>query len=100
MYNDALNHLKTDLLSARAEDMARLSVLFDQRLAQALQAVRPNEYVDDCLFQITEALEALHARPLDHLKLRAYLLGAIEALRDELHLCDIDTNVRQTAVGF
>jgi hypothetical protein len=27
-------------------------------------------------------------------------LGAIEALRDELHLCDVDTDLRQTAVGF
>jgi hypothetical protein len=27
-------------------------------------------------------------------------LGAIEALRDELHLCDIEPDVRQSAVGF
>jgi hypothetical protein len=56
--------------------------------------------VEDCLFQIRDAVERVVTGATDHWTVRAYLLGAIEALRDELHLCDIDTNVRQTAVGF
>ncbi len=100
MFNDALNQLKTELISAQSSDADRLKGLFDQRIDQALSGIEPSSYVEDCLFQITEALEALQARPTDHLKLRIYLLGAIEALRDELHLCDVDTDLRQTAVGF
>jgi hypothetical protein len=100
MYNDALNHLKTDLLSAQIEEVTRFRGLFEQRLRQALLNIEPNGYVEDCLFQIREALEELQARPADLLKLRIYLLGAIEALRDELHLCDVQTDLGQTAVGF
>ncbi|MBC2773865.1 hypothetical protein H6M51_13450 [Rhizobium sp. AQ_MP] len=100
MYHDALNQLKADLLAAEIGDVQQLRSLFDRRLQQALATVEHNTYVEDCLFQIAEALEALQARPDEHLRLRLYLLGAIEALRDELDLCDVDMDLRQTAVGF
>lgn len=100
MDDQALNQLKTDLLAAKPGDVQRLKSLFDHRLAQALATVIPSGYVEDCLFQIAEALERIEANPSDELKLRSYLLGAIEALRDELHLCDVDMDLRQTAVGF
>lgn len=95
MYNDALNQLKTELLSAQMDDVSRLKALFDKRLNQALLDIHLSGYVEDCLFQITEALEELQDRPTERLKIRHYLLGAIEALRDELHLCDVETDVRK-----
>ncbi|MFN3503395.1 MAG: hypothetical protein ACK4ZJ_14145, partial [Allorhizobium sp.] len=90
MYNDALNYLKTQILSAQVGDAADIRSLIKQRLDQALTSVDTNDYVEDCLFQITEALEQLDTGSTDPVKLRDYLLGAIEALRDELHLCDIE----------
>ncbi len=100
MYNDALNYLKTQILCAKVEDVLGFRSLVEQRLDQALTSVHTNDYVEDCLFQITEALEQLDTGSTDPVKLRNYLLGAIEALRDELHLCDIEPEVRQSAVGF
>ena len=100
MYNDALNYLKTQILSAQVGDAADIRSLIKQRLDQALTSVHTNDYVEDCLFHITEALEQLDTGSTDPVKLRDYLLGAIEALRDELHLCDIEPDVRQSAVGF
>jgi hypothetical protein len=60
----------------------------------------PTDYVEDCLFQIDEALERLCTSPQESLTLQVYLLGAIEALRDELHLCEVDMDIPQAAVGF
>ncbi len=100
MYNDVLNGLKTQLLSTEIDDGSRLHALFERRLQQALLDIRTNDYVEDCLFQIEEALEQVAAGVSDAQTIRDYLLGAIEALRDELHLCDVDTDVRQAAVGF
>lgn len=100
MYNDSLNYLKTQILSAQVGDAAGIRGLIKQRLDQALTSVHTNDYVEDCLFQITEALEQLDTGSTDPAKLRDYLLGAIEALRDELHLCDIEPDVRQSAVSF
>lgn len=100
MENQALNQLKTDLLAVKPGDVTRLKSLFDRRLAQALATVVASSYVEDCLFQIADALEKIEANPTDDLKLRSYLLGAIEALRDEIDLCDAELDLRQTAVGF
>jgi hypothetical protein len=100
MYNDALNRLKTNILSAHHIDGPRLRTLVDQHLEDILQSVVPTDYVEDCLFQIDEALERLCASPQESLTLQVYLLGAIEALRDELHLCEVDMDVPQAAVGF
>jgi len=100
MYNDVLNGLKTQLLSTDIEDGSRLRALFERRLQQALLDITTNDYVEDCLYQIEEALQQLAAGASDSGAIRDYLLGAIEALRDELHLCDVDTDIRQTAVGF
>ncbi len=100
MYNDALNCLKTDILSAQHIDGARLRTFFDQHLERILKIVVPTDYVEDCLFQIDEALKKLCTNPQESLSIQVYLLGAIEALRDELHLCEIDVDLRQAAVGF
>ena len=100
MYNDALNYLKTQILCAEIEDDVDFRSLVEQRLDQALASIHTNDYVEDCLFQITQALEQLDTGSTDPVKLRNYLLGAIEALRDELHLCDIEADVRHSAVGF
>lgn len=100
MYNDALNYLKTQILCAEVEDAVGFRGLVEQRLDQALTSIHTNDYVEDCLFQITEALGQFDTGSTDPVKLRNYLLGAIEALRDELHLCDIEPDVRQSAVGF
>ena len=100
MYNDVLNYLKTQILCTKVGDTAGLRDLIEQRLDQALSSIHSNDYVEDCLFQITEALERLDTGSTDQVKLRDYLLGAIEALRDELHLCDIEADIRQAAVGF
>ncbi len=100
MYNEELNSLKTQLLSMETSDLSQLLPLVEQRLHLVLLDICVNDYVEDCLFQIRDAVERVVTGATDHWTVRAYLLGAIEALRDELHLCDIDTNVRQTAVGF
>lgn len=100
MYNDALNSLKTQIFPADIADLAGLKTHFKQHLDAALDGVIANIYVEDCLFQIDEALERLCQSDDKSLDLRTYLLGAIEALRDELHLCDVNVDVRQAAVGF
>jgi hypothetical protein len=99
MYNEALNCLKADVVAAPDEDGAYLRSIFDQHLERALQFVVTTDYVEDCLFQIDEAISQWCAEPNGAPAIRAYLLGAIEALRDELHLCDVEMNVRQSAVG-
>ena len=100
MYNETLDTLKSQILPAQLGDCTRMKGLFKQHLETALDAVDANEYVEDCLFQIDEALERLCESRGECLEIRNYLLGAIEALRDELHLCDVDVNVRQVVRGF
>jgi hypothetical protein len=100
MYNDTLNLLKTQIFLAQVGDSVRLKTHFRQQIDLAVSGVHANDYVEDCLFQIDEALERLCERNGESLDLRNYLLGAIEALRDELHLCDVNMDVRQAVVGF
>lgn len=100
MYNEALNHLKTQVFPADIGDCDRLKTHFRQHLETAVTSVDANDYVEDCLFQIDEALDRLCASHGESLEVRNYLLGAIEALRDELHLCDVNVDVRQVVVGF
>lgn len=100
MHDDALNSLKTSILSGQVEDAAHLKRIFDLYLGRALECVVPNDYVDDCLFQIDEALAALSASPARASEIKTYLLGAIEALRDELQLCDVHVEIRQAAFGI
>jgi hypothetical protein len=100
MYNDTLNHLRTQVFPADIRDCDRLKTHFRQHLETAVSLVESNDYVEDCLFQIDEALERLCESHGESLDIRNYLLGAIEALRDELHLCQVQMNVRQTAVGY
>lgn len=100
MYNDTLNHLKTQIFPSDIGDCDRLKTHFKQHLETAVRSVDANDYVEDCLFQIDEALERLCESRGESLEVRNYLLGAIEALRDELHLCDVNMDVRQVVVGF
>lgn len=100
MYNDALNDLKADILAAPSEDRVHLKSLFDQHLERALACVVTSDYVEDCLFQIEEALGLFCTNAVESPNVRTYLLGAIEALRDELHLCDVEVDARKVAVGF
>jgi translation initiation factor IF-2 len=100
MYNEALTSLKAQIFPADIADCAGLKTQFKQHLDTALDGVIASDYVEDCLFQIEEALERLCQSDDNNLDLRTYLLGAIEALRDELHLCDVNVDVRQAAIGF
>jgi len=100
MYHDTLNHLKTQIFPADIDDCDRLKSNFRQHLQTAVSSVDANDYVEDCLFQIDEALERLCESRGDSLEVRNYLLGAIEALRDELQLCDVNVDVRQVVVGL
>ena len=61
-------------------DGPRLRTLVNQHLEDILQSVVPTDYVEDCLFQIDEALERLCTSPQESLTLQVYLLGAIEEL--------------------
>jgi len=98
MHDEPLNCLKTYML--HIEDAAHLRTLFDLYVGRAIAYVVTNDYVDDCLFQIDEALAELSEDPAKASEIRDYLLGAIEALRDELHLCDFHVEVRQAAFGI
>ena len=100
MYNDTLNHLKTEILPTEIRDCDRLKIQFQQHLQMAVSFVVANDYVEDCLFQIDEALDRFCQSRGENLEDRIFLLGAIEALRDELHLCHVDADIRQTASGF
>jgi hypothetical protein len=100
MHDDALNSLKTYILPGQIYEAAHLKTIFDLHLGRALACVISNDYVDDCLFQIDEALAALASSPARASETREYLLGAIEALRDELQLCDVHVEVRQAAFGI
>lgn len=100
MFNDALNQLKTQVFPAMIGDCDRLKTQFRQYLESAISSVEANDYVEDCLFQIDEALERLCESHGESLEIRNYLLGAIEALRDELQLCNVNVDVRQAVVGF
>jgi len=97
MHDEPLNSLKSHML--HVEDGALLGTLFDLYVGRAITYVVTNDYVDDCLFQIDEALAELSEDPTRMSEIRLYLLGAIEALRDELHLCDVHMEVRQAAFG-
>ncbi len=100
MYHDTLNHLKTQVYPSAIGDCDRLKKHFKQQLDTAVSCVDSNDYVEDCLFQIDEALDRLCESHGESLEIRNYLLGAIEALRDELQLCDVNVDVRQVVVGF
>lgn len=100
MYHDALNHLKTQIYASAIGDCHRLQSLFTQYLETAVHCVETNDYIEDCLFQIDEALKRLCESHSESLEIRTYLLGAIEALRDELQLCDVNVDVREVITGF
>lgn len=59
---------------------------FHHHLTIATQEARGNHYVEDCVDLVHEALERLFANEGEADAARAHLLGAIEALRDELAL--------------
>lgn len=100
MHNDVLNQLKSRILAVAQREPSSIEAAVNSHLDQALRFVHANDYVEDCLFQISEALAALSRDAAKAEDVVTYLLGAIEALRDELNLCDVDMDIRQAAVGF
>lgn len=59
---------------------------FHHHLSIATEDGRGNHYVDDSVELVQEALDRLFANEGDPDAARAHLLGALEALRDELAL--------------
>lgn len=100
MHNEALNQLRIKVSSMAMDQTSCLKATVDELIDKAIYGINGNDYVEDCLIQIDEAVARLDSEPENAPQIRDYLLGAIEALRDELRLCEAETYDQPKAVGF
>jgi hypothetical protein len=100
MHNTALNQLRTKVASMDIAAPLAFRAAVNDLIDKAIDGIEGNGYVDDCLFQIEDALTRLSSQPEKGPHIRDYLLGAIEALRDELRLCEMEAQSQPKAVGF
>ncbi|THV25355.1 hypothetical protein [Peteryoungia ipomoeae] len=99
MANSALDTISELVRSFQIGSRQLFERAFHHHLTIATEAARGNHYVDDCVDLVHEALDRLFADDSEADAARAHLLGAIEALRDELCLSSANepAYVRATA---
>lgn len=100
MHNEALNQLRIKVSSMAMDQTSCMKATVDELIDKAIYGIKGNDYVEDCLLQIDDAVARLDSQPENAPQIRDYLLGAIEALRDELQLCELETHNQAKVVGF
>lgn len=89
MFNQSLDRLATLITGPSPAPRAEFESLLRRHLDEAVGSVVSNDYVEDCLDLITPSLDRLFAANDSERNIaRLHILGAIEALRDELALCE------------
>ncbi|KPF41771.1 hypothetical protein [Rhizobium sp. AAP43] len=100
MFDPYIDSLSKLVMSAERVSRAQFDASFQHALAEALSPVVTNDYVDDCIELITLAVDDLFAADTAQDVARNHILCGIEALRDELALCERKDMPRRLAAGM